>query len=185
MKLTPIATTIVLAAFVLGCASTPVRYLTLDMDPSGSITYTGHVIVEEIELSDALRRPELLVQASETEIEYYGDAHWVSSLSELVIEKLEAEFGIANDAGNSARLRAKVWHFGEDETVQPRCGHVKLSVSVWWADSSSRDHPDWSQVYEACAPIAGDDVSDVVAALSTSLEVIALQIAKDLEKQSS
>jgi len=185
MKLTLTTVTIVLSSFACGCASAPVRYLTLDMDSSRSTTTSGHVVVEEIELSDALRRPELLVQTSETEIEYYGDAHWVSSLTELVTEKLEAEFGLADDQENPSRLRIKIWHFGEDETAEPRCGRVKLSVSVWFAGSSGRDDPDWSKPYEECVPIEGDDVSNVASSLSTALEVIALQIAEDSTRQSS
>ena len=169
----------VVAVCAGGCASTPVRYLTLDMDSSGTISSGGQFMVDGIELSDALRRPELLVQAGETEIEYYSDAHWVSNLTQLVTEKLEAEFGSVADGERPARLRAKVWHFGEDETAEPRCGRVKLSVSVWSAGTSSRDDPDWSNVYEECEPIAGDDVSDVAAALSRALEVIALQIVND------
>jgi len=183
MKWTLTTVSIVLAAIAGGCASTSVRYLTLDMNSSGSNTATGHVFIDAVELSDALRRPELLVQASETEIEYYGDAYWVSSLTELVTEKLESEFGPADDAKNPSRLRVKVWHFGEDETVDPRCARVKLSVSVWPAESSVRDDPDWSRVYEECMPIKADDVSDVAAALSAGLEVIALQIAEDLDRR--
>jgi uncharacterized lipoprotein YmbA len=182
MKWTLTAASIVLTAFAAGCASTPVRYLTLDMNSSGSNTETGHVVVDAVELSDALRRPELLVQADQTEIEYYSDAHWVSSLTELVTEKLAAEFGTARAAQNPSRLRIKVWHFGEDETVDPHCGRVKLSASAWAAESSLRDDPVWSDVYEECTPIEGDDVSDVAAALSTGLEVIALQIAEDLDR---
>jgi len=174
-----IVTTMALVTLVCGCATKPVRYLTLDMDTSGSITSGGQVAIEAIELGDALRRPELLVQASATEIEYYGDAHWVSNLTELVTEKLESEFGSAEVGHDPVRLRAKVWHFGEDETADPRCGRVKISVSAWSADTSSRDDPDWSQVYEECVPIEGDDVSHVAASLSTALEVIALQIAGD------
>lgn len=184
MKLTPTIVTVVAALFFCGCASTPVRYLTLDMDSSGAISDGGHVVIEAIELSDALRRPELLVHAGHTEIEYYSDAHWVSSLTELIYEKLEAEFGPSGEGLQPARVRLKVWHFSEDETAEPRCGRVKLSVSAWAYGASLRDDALWSNVYEECVPITGTDVSDVAAALSTGLEVIALQITEDVKRQS-
>ncbi len=176
---------VAIAAIVCGCASTPVRYLTLDMNSSESIDNGGPVIVETVELSDALRRPELLVQARETEIEYYSDAHWVSSLTELVTEKLEAEFGAPAESGSPTRIRVKLWHFGEDETAEPNCARVKLSVSAWSKNSSLRDDADWSRMYEECVPILGDDVSEVAAALSTGLEVIALQIAEEVARNRS
>jgi ABC-type uncharacterized transport system auxiliary subunit len=170
------------ALLTTGCATTPIRYLTLDMTPSGSIDEGASVQIDEIVLSDALRRPELLVQARKTEIEYYSDAHWVSSLSELVAEKLDAEFQSSSNAVDAVRLVIKLWQFSEDETVDPRCGRVKLSVSAWIPGTSFRDEPDWSASYEACTPIEGEDVSDVAAALSDSLAVIALQINKDLSR---
>ena len=163
-----------------GCASTSVRYLTLNMDPSGTIPDSSYVVVESIELSDALRRPELLVQAQKNEIEYYSDAHWVSSLTELVTEKLEAEFSAASSGNQPVRIRAKIWKFGEDETAEPHCGRVKLAASAWQAGSSLRDDPNWSNTYEECVPIEGPDVSNVAEALSKGLEVIALQIANDV-----
>lgn len=175
------ATAVAAVLLAAGCASTPVRYLTLDMTPSGS--GGAAVQIAEIELSDALRRPELLVQARETEIEYYSDAHWVSSLSELVAEKLEAEFGAPSADAEPVRLELKLWQFGEDETADPRCGRVKLSVAAWNPGASLRDDPDWSKAYEACTPVEGADVSDVAAALSGSLEEIALQIRTDVERQ--
>lgn len=178
----PITIALIFLSLAAGCASTPVRYLTLDMDSSGSVPSGAAIVVDEVELSDALRRPELLVQARETEVEYYGDAHWVSNLTELVTEKLEAEFGAVADGTDPVRLRLKVWHFGEDETGDPRCGRVKLSVWAWMPGTPARDNPDWSKPFETCTPVSGEDVSDVAAALSTSLEVIALQIGKDLAR---
>lgn len=183
MRRLPKTAITLVAVIACGCASTSVRYLTLNMDPSGTMPDSGSVVVEDIELSDSLRRPELLVQAQQNEIEYYGDAHWVSSLTELVMEKLEAEFGVAADASQPARLSAKIWKFGEDETAETRCGRVKLSASVWPAGSSLRDDPGWTKIYEECVPIEGADVSNVAEALSKGLEVIALQIANDVAQR--
>ncbi len=172
---------IAIAALVCGCASTPIRYLTLDMEPSGSAATTHRVVIDEIRLNDSLRRPELLVHARTHEIEYYSDALWVSNLAELMTEKFEAEFGSAAQGDSPIRLRIRVMQFEENETGEVRCGRVKLAVSGWMPDASVRADADWSKVYDACIPIEGEDVSDVAAALSAGLEVIALQIAQEID----
>jgi uncharacterized lipoprotein YmbA len=172
------------ALIAAGCASTPpARYLTLDMTPSETAHDGGFQIVR-IELSDALRRPELLAEAGPTEIEYYSNALWVSNLGELVEEKLIAELGAGGDPLDQTQLAIMVWNFGEDDTGDPRCGHVKMSVSAWPAGFSIREEPAWTDVFETCNPIAGDDVTDIANALSEGLEEIAREIV-DAERNSA
>lgn len=170
-------------ALSAGCMGTPnARYFTLDLSPSANHVTNWHIDVEQIRLSDALTRPALVVETGATELEYYNDARWASSLEELVNEKLRAELGSSGSVEHQFRMRGKILNFAENEVEAETRAHVRLYAEFWRESAPRFSPPDFQKSYEVYVSVDEDNLSAVAAALSRGLEQIAGEIRQDVEQ---
>jgi uncharacterized lipoprotein YmbA len=170
-------------AFSAGCIGTPnSRYFTLDLAPSANHVTDWQVEVEQIRLSDALTRPALVVETGATELEYYNNARWASSLEELVNEKLRAELVSLGRVEHRLRMRGKLLNFAENEAEAETRAHVRLYAEFWRESAPRFSPPDFQKSYEAFVLVGEDNLSAIAAALSRGLEQIASEIRQDIEQ---
>lgn len=168
-----------IALMLSACLSTPEnRYYTLAMRPSESTQPTFQIEVGRFHASDALARPELLIQASPTRVEYYAVDQWASDLAEMVQEKLQIEFGPAD--APAYRVEGDILAFEQVDLEGGADAHVKLRVRAYDANESRSAAPILRKTYDEMTPAAAATPEEVVSALSHALELIAVQIAADL-----
>lgn len=171
---------VVLVTGLTACVSVPEgRYYTLDMRGSGDVETGLDVEVGRFHASDALSRPEILIQATPTRIEYYAVDQWASDLAEMVQEKLQREFGPAS-ALPAYRIEGDILAFEQMDLEGGAEAHVRLRVRGY--DASERRSADavLRKTYDEVVPAADATAEAVVAALSRALEAVAVQIATDL-----
>jgi len=168
------------AALAGGCANSPEpRFYTLDMTPSGTATLDCNVEVERLRPHDALTRVDILVKKTPTQIEYYALDRWAASLSELVPEKLRAEFGDHDPARKTFIVSGEILAFEQVDRDSNAEAHVKLDLSLRDEGSSRYDAPLLRKRYEVSIPAVESHPAAVVEALSKGLETIAREIAAD------
>ena len=169
---------LVLAA---GCARTPEpRYYTLDMASSGRVDAAYNLTVYRIQLHDSLARSDILIKESPTEVEYYANDHWASSVAELVQQKLTAEFGPPVEGRKSLRLSGTVLACGQVDVPGGAEGRVKLYIEVHDPEKKRYQRPLLEKIYEASWPASRPTAAAVVVALSQCVEQVAAEIAADL-----
>jgi ABC-type uncharacterized transport system auxiliary subunit len=169
---------LLILAMIAGCASvTPMRYYTLDMTPSAEANPTLNLTVDRMRTAESLARKDIQIAITPTEIEYYAADQWAANLSELVREKLAAEFGPALEDRRTLLLSGLILSFGQvDLPAGGAEGHVRLRLEF----SEERYQPALlEKVYEARVPADTPSAPAVVHALSRCLEIIAAQIAED------
>ena len=162
-----------------GCLSVAENsYYTLDMRDSETVSTGFHVEVGRFVTSDALARPELLIQASPTRIEYYAIDQWASDLGEMVQEKLQVEFGEAESP--TYRIEGDILAFEQVDLDGGADAHVRLRVRGYDATQRRASEPLLRRTYDEVVPASEATPEAVVSALSDGLERIAVQIANDL-----
>lgn len=164
-------------------------YFSLDMttSPGEGAGYTaldGRLLdVDVVYVSDKLVRRDVLVQISETEHEYYHDAKWVSRLSDLIMEKLEAEFAPPADGEREADvlLSGRMQSFEQVDTPEGPHVLIKFDAAIRWAGESRYD-PALERTYTYYERTAEDGPMPKAAVeqLSVGMEVIAAEIAEDV-----
>lgn len=163
-----------------GCAHSPEpRFYTLDMTPSGKAAPSYNIEVERLRPHDALTRVDLMVKTSPTQIEYYALDRWAATLSELVPEKLRAEFGAPVAGRRTLVLSGTILAFEQVDTEEGANAHVKLDLELRNEGDSRYAAPLLQKVYEIAVPAGRPAPADVVRALSAGLEALAAQIAAD------
>ncbi|MCC6694809.1 MAG: membrane integrity-associated transporter subunit PqiC [Candidatus Hydrogenedentes bacterium] len=163
-----------------GCAHAPEpRFYTLDMTPSGKAAPSCNIEVERLRPHDALTRVDLMVKTSPTQIEYYALDRWAATLSELVPEKLRAEFGAPVAGRRTLVLSGTILAFEQVDTEEGANAHVKLDLELRNEGDSRYAAPILQKVYEIAVPAGRPAPADVVRALSAGLEALAAQIASD------
>ena len=171
----------VLAVLMCGCASSsPPRYYTLDMRPSGSASTQYNIDVDRLRPAEALARTDILIEKSPTEIEYYARDRWAAGLSELVGEKLESELGPDLDGRATIIISGRILAFGQADTADGAGAHIKLDIELRLESASRHDKALFEKTYEKTMPAGGKSPSAVVTALSQGLEMIAREIAADV-----
>lgn len=166
-------------ATMTACSSVPdSRYYTLDMNQSGTVEAPFQIEAGRFHANDALSKPEILIQATPTQIEYYALDQWASDLSEMIREKLQLEFGPA--AAPKFRVEGDILGFEQVDREGGADARVKLRIRAYDALESRSSEPVFRKTYEESSPAAQATADEVVSALSDSLEVIAVQIAHDL-----
>lgn len=162
-----------------GCLSVAEgSYYTLDMRDSENVETAFQVEVGRFATSDALSRPELLIQATPTRIEYYAVDQWASDLAEMVQEKLQVEFGPAEMP--TYRIEGDIVAFEQVDVENGADAHVRMRVRGYDAAQRRSSDPVLRKTYDEVVPAAEPTPEEVVAALSHALERIAVQIANDL-----
>ena len=169
-----------LALLVLaGCASTPsIQYFTLNMTPAG--TPGGvNIVVDDLRVSEAVTRKDIMIKTSPTEVEYYATAQWVASLSELVAEKLQAEFGPAAGEGPVLLLSGRLLAFEQVDVNGGAQAHLKLAVTLADSGASRSEPPLLEKAYVVREPADAAAPGAVVRALSACVEQAAARIQAD------
>ena len=163
-----------------GCAHSPEpRFYTLDMTPSGKAIPSCNIEVERLRPHDALTRVDLMVKTSPTQIEYYALDRWAATLSELVPEKLRAEFGPHVNGRRTLVLSGTILAFEQVDTEEGAKAHVKLDLELRNEQDSRYAAPLLQKVYEIAVPAGQPAPAEVVRALSAGLEALAAQITAD------
>jgi uncharacterized lipoprotein YmbA len=168
-----------------GCASAPaIHYFTLDMTPSGRVPGTVAVRVSNMQTSDALSRPGILIAASATRVEYYATQRWAGAIGELVTQKLNAELDRGSDNAPTYRLTGTVLALEQVDTDDGAEARVRLSVEIRDPTAREFEPPLVERTHEATRKATRATPDAVVVALSRALEDVAVEIAKDLEGRS-
>jgi uncharacterized lipoprotein YmbA len=172
---------IVAAVLVLGaCASAPdLDYFTLDMTPSGRAAPEVNLAVERFRVSELLARDPIVIQHSETGIDFYATDRWAAGLGELVQRKLEAELGPSQDGRQSLRVGGVVLACQQLDVVGGAEARLSLAVEIREAGARSSDEPILVRTYTATRPADAASAGAVVRALSRAAEDIAVEIAAD------
>ncbi len=177
MRLFRCALVLTAALVMSGCLTRPAaRYYTLDMTPSGKVDPAGACRVDRVRVADALERPELLLQFSSTQVEYYALDRWVSFPGDLVRQKLQAEFSSAAPVCRiEMELTAfqQVSHNGSDEAV------ARIEAAFYRAAASAGAPAVLEKGYEARVPMAKETPAALAEALSRALEQIASAVSID------
>jgi hypothetical protein len=176
----------------MGCVSLPKPlYFTMDMTTppgqgTGSTVLQDRLVeIDAIRVTDKLVRRDILIRLGATELEYYHDALWVSRLSDIVAEKLRAEF--ATTPGEHRANLPVLSLYGTllaceqvDQTDGATYAHLKLHVTLRPAGSSRFAAP-VDKTYEFYEPVDpnGPFPAVVVSTLSEGLAILAGQIAAD------
>jgi len=147
------------------------------MRPSGGASTQYNIDVDRLRPAEALTRTDILIEKSPTEIEYYARDRWAAGLSELVAEKLESELGPDLDGRATIVISGKILAFGQADGAG---AHIKLDVELRREDASRHDKALFEKTYEKSLPAGGNGPSAVVRALSRGLEMIAREIADDV-----
>lgn len=162
-----------------GCMSVPEsRYYTLNMSDSEQAATAFQVQVGRFRTSDALSRPEILIQASPTRVEYYALDLWASDLAEMVQEKLQVELGPA--ASPTYRIEGDILAFEQVDQGGEANARVRLRVRAYDATDRRSSEPVFRKTYQEVRSAAEATPEGVVLALSDGLEAIAVQIGADL-----
>jgi len=171
---------IVMLCGLTACASAPeIRYYTLDMEPSGQVAPTVNLVVDQVRTTDALSRPQIMIQASPTRIEYYAADRWVGAPSELVRQKLTAEFGQPVDGRRTLLVSILVLSAEQVDVADGAAAKMRLSVSVRDSEMKRYQPPLLEKTYEASRAAPQATAAAVVEALSICAEEIAREIVSD------
>jgi uncharacterized lipoprotein YmbA len=179
----------ILAACTLAaCASKApdVQYYTIDMTPAAKSSVSGVSLdVDRLRAAESLRRKNILIKKSATEIEYYADAEWAASVEEMVAEKLESEFG-PDLPGRPAYIVSGTIHaFEQLESGSTAEARIKIDLALYPVDAGASDPPLLERTHEIQLPADSPAPSDVVQALSRGLEEIAAAVAEDANRMSA
>ncbi|MDZ4858585.1 MAG: ABC-type transport auxiliary lipoprotein family protein [Candidatus Hydrogenedentes bacterium] len=155
---------------------------TLDMTPSGSAISSLNIDVVSLRRHEALARNSILVRATPTTIEYYPQDRWAASVSTLVSEKLESEFGAPASGKDTAQLSGTILAFERVDGSDGPVAHVKLDMTLQRSVPQGRTRPMLWKVYEKSVPAASTSPHDIAKALSLAVTEIAATIAIDVER---
>lgn len=170
-----------------GCLSAPETptYHKLDMTPAGLAAPKYNIDVDRLRPTEALARPQILIQAGATQVEYYAREEWVpGGIGELVPEKLETEFGPVREGVPTLKMTGTILGFEQTEVHDKPTARVKLDTSFHWEGQSRYDQAALAKVYEVNVPMEKANGVAVAVALSRGLEQIAEQIVADVNQLS-
>lgn len=162
------------------CVSTPETDLyTLDMTSSGAAEPGVNVKVEPLGAVDPLERPELLVQATPTRLEYYAVDQWAGDLGDLVRRKLEAELGPPVEGRPEYTVFGTVLSFQEVDGTRPKA-LAEIHLGVRDDEALRYEEPIFEATYRVERPLEEAGADGLVRALSRAVEEIAAEFASDL-----
>ncbi len=169
-----------LAAVAAGCASAPdARYYTLDMNRSGEALPTVNLEVEALRAADTLTRPQIMIQASPTRVEYYAVDQWAGSLSELVTRKLRTELGPPEEGRRTMAVSGTLLECGQVDVAGGAEAELQLRLTVRDAQEAVSGRPLLERTYSCRRRADAVHPEAVAVALSRCLETIAAELAVD------
>lgn len=172
MRIALIATMI-----LAGCGSSPtIDYYTLSMNPSNEAEPTVNMIVERFGTTEALARPQIMIAASDTRVEYYARANWVSGVGEQVQRKLQTEFGEPREGRPTYLLSGTVTALEQVDVADGARARLEVEVEVRSTEGKRYEDPLLRRTFSAERPAAAGPAA-VVDALSECAEQIAADIA--------
>ena len=168
-------------ALLLGaCVSSPdLDFYTLDMTPSGRAEPTANLEVERFTVTGMLARDPIVVQHTETGIDFYATDRWAAGLGELVERKLQAELGPARAGRRTLVVGGEVIACQQVDVPGGAEARLALAVTIREAGASRRGTPLLARTYQATRPAESASAGAVVRALSRAAEDIAAEIAAD------
>lgn len=173
-------TLLTLGILVSSCASAPkIHYYTLDMTPSGATDPAVNVVVDRIRVSESLSRKDILIKQSVTEIEYYAANQWAAGLDELIAEKLDVEFGPWREDRATVHLIGTILAFEQVDVPSGAEAHAKIAFTFQPETEDRYADPALAKTYDVRVPADGAGAAATVRALSTCVERIASEIARD------
>ena len=149
------------------------------MEPSGTVEPSVNLIVKRVRTSEALSRAQIMIQASPTKIEYYATDQWAGTLSELVEQKLTAEFGPPVEGRRTLDLVVMVLSCEQVDVVGGAEARMKLAVTMTDRAGDRSGQPLFEKTYDASSPASHPSAEAVVQSLSVCAEEIAAKIATD------
>ena len=152
---------------------------TLDMTPSGKAIAPLNIDVTSLRRSEALARNNMLIRPNQTTVEYFPEDRWAASVSTLISEKLEAEFGAPETGRETVQLTGTILAFERVDSAEGTMGHVKLDATLQGPAQKGQSHPLLWKVYEASSPADGNSAAAIAKALSRAMEVVAASVAED------
>lgn len=166
----------------LGCASTPdPDFYTLDMSRSENVMPELNIDVQRIRSSEAVGREGIMILTSPTQIEYYALDRWVANVGEMVAEKLSTEFGAPKLGRDTVQLNGDVLRFGQVDTDTGADADIRLSIVATSSEGRRGQPPILDKIYEKRIPASSKTPAAVVEALSRGVEMLAIDIAADIQ----
>lgn len=156
------------------------RLHTLDMTPSGKATAPMNIDVTVLRRHEALARNNILIRPNPTTVEYFPEDRWAASVSSLVSEKLESEFGAPVAGRETLQLSGNVLAFERLDTPNGVLGHAKIDATLSGGGQPGQARPLLWKIYEASSPADGNSAASVAKALSRALAEIAAAIVVDV-----
>ena len=166
-----------LVCLLASCATAPpIAYYTIAMECAGGAEPGVNIVIDRVQVSEALGRRDLLIKKSPTEIEYYATAQWAASVNDLVSEKLLEEFGTPQDGRETVSLSLFVQAFDQ---VDLQGGGAEANAKIT-AEFRKDRYGDVLLKKAYCEHEPAEAAPNAIAgALSKCLERIAVSIAAD------
>ena len=176
-------TTAIVAVLVLvlgACVSSPdLDFYTLDMTPSGRAEPAVNLDVERFTVTGMLARDPIVVQHSETGIDFYATDRWAAGLGELVERKLQAELSGSREGRRTLVVGGEVIACQQVDVPGGAEARLALAVTIREAGAPRRGQPLLAKTYSSTRPAETASAGAVVRALSRAAEDIAAAIASD------
>jgi hypothetical protein len=181
-------------ALVAGCASPPnTQFYTLDMSPGSNVeAMPVDVVIDRLRPAQALRRGQIMIKRSPTEIEYYAEHEWAADVEELVAHKLSAELPRKSSGAPVVYVSGDILTFEQIDGADGYRPHVRLALQFRLSSMRPYDEPLLEATYENSyreePPVAPPTASvavtakAVVEAMSDRLAAMAPAIAADARK---
>ena len=179
---------------VAGCASPPnTHYYTLDLTPGNAASPAPvKVAIDSLRPSQALRRGEIMIKRSPTEVEYYAEHEWAADVEEIVTHKLNAELPRVAEGSPVINVSGEVLAFEQVDGPDGYRPHVKLHLEFRTPSMNRYDEPllegDYENDYREEPPVApasaavDETARAIVEALSGRLAALAPAIVVDAQK---
>lgn len=188
--------TLALAALTLlvGCASPPNKnYYTLDMTPrSTPETIPVSVTIDRLRPAQALRRAQIMIKRSPTEVEYYAEHEWAADLEEIIMQKLSAELPPKTPGTPVILVSGDILAFEQIDGPDGYRPHVKLALEFRLGSMRRYDDPllevTYQNDFQAESPTApvnagvSATAKAIVEALSGRIAAMAPAIAADAQR---
>ena len=163
----------VMIAVVAGCASVPkYRYYTIDMRPGAKLEPAVQIDSVRIDVTQALKRPEILIRTAPTQIDYCALDRWASGLDQQIAEKLLTEVAQAPETAPHLNVDGNLMAFDQVDLPSGAEVHIKLEVHV----ASLQ----FQKMYSHTEPASASSAQASVDALSRATEAIAKELAAGL-----
>ncbi|MCL4216747.1 MAG: membrane integrity-associated transporter subunit PqiC [Candidatus Hydrogenedentes bacterium] len=175
-------------AMVAGCATPALNthFYTLDMNRANTAAEALNLDVDRLRPAEQISRKAIAIQKTPTELEYYANNEWAASLTELVTNKLETEFGLDDIRADPLLVSGTILSFGQLDVSNGTEADIVLELVFYTPAMSIAEPPLLNKTYTWRGPVEGALPGALVEELSRGLELVAAEIiadAKALQKR--